>query len=306
MARRVRAVRRGMGKGQGKGYKNLAGKDPMVHSQSARGMKQPQRVNIPIQTKPKLTEEEKEAFEIFGDDFFKLRDNLISDYGKIENIREEEAGVWMIETEQDAEFFIFENEDRAEIFAEDRVREDLENEPELFLQSWLEQFMSMTDTDRRLIAQEESDNFVDEVLDDEEHIENSDYKDEYDEIQEEIEVYENRFEEGLSNKNEQKLQDKIDALEEKKGELIEKAKEEAREEKYDEIYDALEDPVNYFVDAQGIYTKEDLFKQSFISIDVDEATEDAVRTDGWQHFVATYDGDSIDVPDTDLVLARTN
>ena len=45
MARRVRAVRRGMGKGQGKGYKNLAGKDPMVHSQSARGMKQPQRVN---------------------------------------------------------------------------------------------------------------------------------------------------------------------------------------------------------------------------------------------------------------------
>ena len=38
-------ARRGMGKGRGKGYKNIAGKDPHVHSQSAKGMKQPQRVN---------------------------------------------------------------------------------------------------------------------------------------------------------------------------------------------------------------------------------------------------------------------
>jgi len=35
-----------MGKGRGKGYKNLTGRDPKVHSMSARGMKQPQRVPI--------------------------------------------------------------------------------------------------------------------------------------------------------------------------------------------------------------------------------------------------------------------
>jgi len=38
-------ARLGKGKGKGKGYKNIMGKDPAVHSQSARGMKQPQRIN---------------------------------------------------------------------------------------------------------------------------------------------------------------------------------------------------------------------------------------------------------------------
>jgi hypothetical protein len=37
-------MRKGMGKGQGKGYKNLTGRDPKVHSMSAKGMKQPQRM----------------------------------------------------------------------------------------------------------------------------------------------------------------------------------------------------------------------------------------------------------------------
>ena len=39
------ATRRGMGKGRGKGYSNITGKDPSVHSDSARGRKQPQRIN---------------------------------------------------------------------------------------------------------------------------------------------------------------------------------------------------------------------------------------------------------------------
>lgn len=38
--------RKGLGKGRGKGYKNLTGKDPKVHSQSAKGMKQPQRMSM--------------------------------------------------------------------------------------------------------------------------------------------------------------------------------------------------------------------------------------------------------------------
>ena len=39
-------TRKGMGKGRGKGYSNITGKDPRVHSQSAKGIKQPQ--NIPM------------------------------------------------------------------------------------------------------------------------------------------------------------------------------------------------------------------------------------------------------------------
>ena len=45
-------ARRGKGRGQGKGYKNIMGKDPSVHSQSAKGMKQPQRVTIPLMRVP--------------------------------------------------------------------------------------------------------------------------------------------------------------------------------------------------------------------------------------------------------------
>jgi hypothetical protein len=37
-------MRKGLGKGKGKGYKNIVGKDPRVHSQSARGIKQPQKL----------------------------------------------------------------------------------------------------------------------------------------------------------------------------------------------------------------------------------------------------------------------
>lgn len=43
-------ARRGMGKGRGKGYKNLIGKDPKVHSQSAKGIKQPQRIPIGVKS----------------------------------------------------------------------------------------------------------------------------------------------------------------------------------------------------------------------------------------------------------------
>jgi len=38
-------VRQGMGKGMGKGYKNLQGRDPKIHSDSARGRKQPQKIS---------------------------------------------------------------------------------------------------------------------------------------------------------------------------------------------------------------------------------------------------------------------
>jgi len=38
-------TRKGMGKGKGKGYKNIIGKDPKVHSDSGKGRKQPQGFN---------------------------------------------------------------------------------------------------------------------------------------------------------------------------------------------------------------------------------------------------------------------
>ena len=38
--------RKGLGKGKGMGYKNLAGMDSRIHSQSAKGIKQPQKIGV--------------------------------------------------------------------------------------------------------------------------------------------------------------------------------------------------------------------------------------------------------------------
>lgn len=47
--------RKGLGKGQGKGYKNIIGRDPMVHRQSAKGIKQPQQIKTGMLVKNRHT-----------------------------------------------------------------------------------------------------------------------------------------------------------------------------------------------------------------------------------------------------------
>jgi len=42
-------ARKGMGRGQGKGFKNIIGLDPKTHSNSARGIKQPQKLSPRVQ-----------------------------------------------------------------------------------------------------------------------------------------------------------------------------------------------------------------------------------------------------------------
>jgi len=57
-------TRRGAARGSGKGYRNLRGfpKDPLVHSQSSRGMKQPQKIPQYHHFRPFFTKTEKEIF----------------------------------------------------------------------------------------------------------------------------------------------------------------------------------------------------------------------------------------------------
>ena len=68
--------RKGLGRGLGKGYKNLIPKDPKVHSDSAKGRKQPQKVVIP----PKLKSTQKhnniikEFAKLFYDELAHVRE----------------------------------------------------------------------------------------------------------------------------------------------------------------------------------------------------------------------------------------
>ena len=153
----------------------------------------------------------------------------------------------------ESEWIVFEDSEKAESAALARVTEDLENEPEMFTQSWLQYYLEITDTDRRIIAGEESDNRVENMEDEE--------------VTQET---------GIDDPDE--------------------AREALQEKYYDEMYKALEDPINYFVDEQGIYSIEDLMKQSFIRIDVERAAQDAIDTDGVAHFLDHYDGEGVELP----------
>ena len=59
------------------------------------------------------------------------------------------------------------NEEEAERMATDYVREMLETEPELFTQDWLTNYLTISNTDIRLIAQEEYEAYWGEMSDDE-------------------------------------------------------------------------------------------------------------------------------------------
>lgn len=189
------------------------------------------------------------------------------------------------------EWLIFDSHDEAEMACVDYVREELEDEPSLFTQSWLENFVTITDTDRRIMANEEAD-FRVRDMNDEELIDEADLRDEYDEIQEKIDEYEEK------DKDTSALEDKLEKL-------VDEARDQLLEKIYDEWYEGLEDPIQFLCEEQGIYSRDDLLKQSWIQIDIDEAAEDAVNTDGVAHFFAGYDGNEVELSDG-TVMYRTN
>ena len=180
------------------------------------------------------------------------------------------------------EWAVYRDSDNAEQAAIARVTEDMNDDPPMFTESFIQQYISIRPTDRRMIAQEESDNYVDEVLRDADVLEEAGVTDEYEELQAKID----------STRSEAR---KI-ALEKTQEDMLESAKETVREKKYDEIHAALEDPIQYFVHDHGIYSIQDLMKASFIYIDTDEAAKDAVDTDGVAHFLDNYDGSEVDLP----------
>ncbi len=185
----------------------------------------------------------------------------------------ERDNVFEIDTGDSGEYQVVENEDVAEKMAIDLVKEELESEPELFNKDWLQTFIEISDTDKRQIA-----------LDLVEYINDMDE----DEI---IERAELEIPENISDEEREKI--------------IDQAREDLQEKEADEIEKKLNDPIGYFVNEQGMYSIDDLLKQPFMAINITEAASDAIAVDGWQHFLATYDGNSEETK-SGFVYWRTN
>lgn len=172
------------------------------------------------------------------------------------------------------EWTAFPSEEAARGVAIRQIEQDLREEPEMFTQSWLQNFITISDTDRRVIASEEANDYAYEVV----KYQPEDYVDELEvpiEFQDDPEEW-HGFDDAL-----EKLQ----------------------EERYEQVYRELEDPIQYFVEDHGIYSIEDLFKASFIMIDVEAAAEEAVNVDGWAHFLSRYDGNYEEI-DGGVVIFR--
>ena len=116
-----------------------------------------------------------------------------------------------------------------------------------------EYYVYMTDLDRRLYAQDMADYYVEDIAD----------EDSGKRIIEEAELDTEEFDESDEDRQE---------------EMIDEAREIVYDEYYDSVYESLDDPYHYFVEEQGIYSKEDFFNSNLVRIDYD-ALADALEQD---------------------------
>lgn len=211
---------------------------------------------------------------------------------------------------RESEWVVFTSEDDAYNEAYQEVKQDLEIEPEIFNQDWLSNFIMISETDKRIMAGEEADYYL-EDLSDEEKLEEANLAQDYLNFEDQIEEINNKIDELDNEMSETEdqitqskltdeiigLQSEITDLEEEKEKLVQEAEETIRDERYNYIKDALDDPIEYFVNETGIYSKEDLFKTNFVQLDIEKATEEALNVDGTDHFLDRYDGGVEEITD---------
>jgi hypothetical protein len=176
------------------------------------------------------------------------------------------------------EFAVADSYDTAEELAIEIVAQDLEQEPELFTQSWLENFINV-DRIRRDLYSDEFDSLYNDLTYDADR----DPKDVAERMGLDPSDYEVEDEDGDVAVDEDLLRKAID---ENLDDFVQR-----------EVEERLSDPVGYLVDMFG---QEEGMKQAlrFGGIDIDEAAKDAVRTDGAGHFLGHYDGELSDLPDS--------
>jgi hypothetical protein len=99
----------------------------------------------------------------------------------------------------------------------------------------------MTDTDRRLLAQDMSDSYVDDIKN----------EDGGNRVIEEAGLDVEEYEEADSDRQEEMLDEAVEIV---------------YEEYYDTWYDGLSDPYEFLVEQQGLYSPEDFFEANFVEL----------------------------------------
>lgn len=186
--------------------------------------------------------------ELFIDDY---------DFSRRVPIRQVEWGV--------DEFLVFANEEDAEAYALELVENNLEEEPEIFNQDWLQGYIDQNKLEKAVYDMAIEDDYAYEIA----------HRDP------------EQFWKEAERWNVADLPE-----EDEDGEMPSKVAEKYIEALKEEIAKERSTyPMQYLED---MFSREEALKWAMdnIGIDVDKAAKEAVSADGWEHFVAHYDGKS--------------
>ena len=179
----------------------------------------------------------------------------------------DEHGSWTISHGR-SEYRVMESDDAAEAEALADVTRQLESEPENFNQDWLQGHIDRDKLKKlvREIALE--DNYADELANDEPH---------------EFWLLAQRMRVSIPDEDDDgNLPDEVDE------EYVDAVKERLARQ-------AERDPEDYLGDL-GVENIFEYAQEHGVGIDIKAAAEEAVSTDGWQHFLCGYDGNSHSLP----------
>jgi len=213
-------------------------------------------------------------------------DSTIDEVGFDDNLYEFENGQeWWIFTDSN------EARDRAVEQEKDLLDTEEEIASDLAKRFPNEEFIFITDTDKRIISAEQGDFAVE------------------DRDLEELKQMAGNFN-VIVPPNLQTPMGSIQDDEEVDEKILDRFREDIASAIADDIEGRLDDPVRYFIDDEGLYSAEDLLKQNFIRTDIDKMAEFVVDTDGVANTLSGYDGNEIVVRDKDnkerLYMYRSN
>lgn len=161
----------------------------------------------------------------------------------------------------ESEWIVFNSREQARNAAEEKVKQDLRENPSMFNDSFMRKHTYITETDKRAIANDEARARL-----------------------------EGRSKEELAEMA-QRRNDVVYSEPVSESSL----REDLEMAISSDIQEQLDDPFQYFVEERGIYTQEELGRQDFTRMNIEEAADDAVATDGTGHFLDVYDGRAVEL-----------
>jgi hypothetical protein len=225
------------------------------------------------------------AWEAWKDkviDYFKNLDEDEPNEDDVEVEEEEQSqGYLLLKVGLMDEYRVFNMYENAEKYAIAQVKDDLQTDPTSFSPDWFKNYLTIGETDKNLMINNE----INSLWHEKENSE-SDLK----ELAEEFEL-ETEF--AYFFEEEKEDVDLADLQAKTKEDLIAKIHDKFDAQIRTRWEEGLENPYQFFVEDEGIYTEKELLKASFISIDYDEASKDAVASDGVARYLASYDDEQI-------------